>query len=94
MCLGQCGPGGYGPGSGSSGTSPIRFLERQRGDGTDLFSMLCRSEDEDGARFAPTDIVNHMIFLLMAAHDTTAIALSMLAYELGRNRQWQEALPR
>ena len=66
--------------------------DRQRGDGTDLFSMLCRSEDEDGARFTPADIVNHMIFLLMAAHDTTAIALSMLTYELGRNPQWQEAL--
>ncbi len=33
-----------------------------------------------------------MIFLLMAAHDTTAIALSMLAYELGRNTKWQDAL--
>ncbi|GFG89346.1 cytochrome P450 [Mycobacterium bourgelatii] len=65
---------------------------RQRGNGTDLFSMLCRSEDEDGTRFTPADIVNHMIFLLMAAHDTTAIALSMLVYELGRNRQWQNAL--
>jgi cytochrome P450 len=66
--------------------------ERRRGDGTDLLSMLCRSEDEDGARFSDTDIVNHMIFLLMAAHDTTAIALSMLTYELGRNPDWQNAL--
>lgn len=65
---------------------------RQRGDGTDLFSMLCRSEDEDGARFSHADIVNHMIFLLMAAHDTTAIAISMLVYELGRNTLWQQAL--
>lgn len=65
---------------------------RQRGDGTDLFSMLCRSEDDDGARFTDADVVNHMIFLLMAAHDTTAIALSMLAYELGRNPHWQDAL--
>jgi cytochrome P450 len=69
-----------------------QIADRQRGDGTDLFSMLCRSEDDDGARFTPADIVNHMIFLLMAAHDTTAIALSMLAYELGRNREWQNRL--
>ena len=66
--------------------------DRQRGNGTDLFSMLCRSEDENGATFSQADIVNHMIFLLMAAHDTTAIGLSMLTYELGRNRQWQDAL--
>ena len=65
---------------------------RQRSDGTDLFSMLCRSRDDDGATLRHNDIVNHMIFLLMAAHDTTAIALSMLAYELGRNPQWQDTL--
>ena len=33
-----------------------------------------------------------MIFLLMAAHDTTAIAMSMLVYELGRNQHWQNVL--
>lgn len=65
---------------------------RRRGEGADLFSMLCRSESEDGERFSDQDIVNHMIFLLMAAHDTTAIALSMLVYELGRNRHWQHVL--
>ncbi|ORB21813.1 cytochrome P450, partial [Mycolicibacterium monacense] len=69
-----------------------QIADRQRGDGADLFSMLCRSEDDDGARFTPADIVNHMIFLLMAAHDTTAIALSMLVYELGRKRKWQKTL--
>jgi cytochrome P450 len=65
---------------------------RQGGDGTDLFSMLCRSADDHGTHFSPADIVNHMIFLLMAAHDTTAIALAMLVYELGRNLFWQQAL--
>lgn len=66
--------------------------DRRNSDGTDLFSMLCRSRDEDGLRFTDQDIVNHMIFLLMAAHDTSAIALSMLTYELGRNIGWQNAL--
>ncbi|MCZ8377722.1 cytochrome P450 [Mycobacterium sp. CPCC 205372] len=66
--------------------------DRRRGDGADLFSMLCRSESDDGERFSDQDIVNHMIFLLMAAHDTTAIALSMLVYELGRNDAWQSRL--
>lgn len=33
-----------------------------------------------------------MIFLLMAAHDTSAIAIAMLVYELGRNSQWQDRL--
>jgi cytochrome P450 len=65
---------------------------RREAGGTDLFSMLCRSESDDGERFSNQDIVNHMIFLLMAAHDTTAIALSMLIYELGRNEHWQSRL--
>ncbi|MGV0872544.1 cytochrome P450 [Mycolicibacterium sp. XJ879] len=69
-----------------------QIADRRRGDGTDLFSMLCRSESDDGQRFSDADIVNHMIFLLMAAHDTTAISLSMLAYELGRNHHWQNLL--
>ncbi|GAA2548198.1 cytochrome P450 [Mycolicibacterium diernhoferi] len=70
----------------------VQIPARRAGAGTDLFSMLCRSRSEDGDRFADEDIVNHMIFLLMAAHDTSAIAISMLAYELGRHRDWQQAL--
>lgn len=65
---------------------------RRAGDGTDLFSMLCRSRSDDGERFSDTDVTNHMIFLLMAAHDTSAIAIAMLVYELGRNIQWQNML--
>lgn len=65
---------------------------RRHGAGNDLFSMLCRSRGEDGEQFSDTDIVNHMIFLLMAAHDTSAIAISMLVYELGRNIRWQNTL--
>lgn len=65
---------------------------RRAGEGTDLFSMMCRSRGEQGERFSDADIVNHMIFLLMAAHDTSAIAISMLVYELGRNPEWQNRL--
>ncbi|PRC43490.1 cytochrome P450, partial [Mycobacterium sp. ITM-2017-0098] len=65
---------------------------RRDGDGADLFSMLCQSRGDDGASFTDADIVNHMIFLLMAAHDTSAIAISMLVYELGRHPGWQDAL--
>lgn len=65
---------------------------RRSGDGADLFSMLCRSHGDRGERFSDADIVNHMIFLLMAAHDTSAIAISMMVYELGRNIAWQNSL--
>ncbi|MBA0127888.1 cytochrome P450 [Haloechinothrix sp. YIM 98757] len=63
---------------------------KRAGDGDDLFSVLCRAESEDGERYSDEDIVNHMIFVLMAAHDTSTITLAMMAYYLGRYPEWQE----
>ncbi|WP_442785145.1 cytochrome P450 [Amycolatopsis sp. H20-H5] len=59
-------------------------------DGDDLFSALCQATSEDGERFTDTDIVNHMIFLMMAAHDTTTITSSAAAYYLAKHPEWQE----
>jgi cytochrome P450 len=58
--------------------------------GDDLFCVLTRVEDEDGARFGDTDVVNHMIFLLMAAHETSTSTVSTAMYYLGRHCAWQE----
>jgi cytochrome P450 len=58
----------------------------------DLFSALCHATTEDGDRFSDDDVVNHMIFLMMAAHDTTTITLSNLFYHLARSPEWQERL--
>lgn len=66
---------------------------RRAGDGDDLFSVLCRVE-VDGERFSDDDVINHMIFLLMAAHDTTTSTVTSMVYELGRDVQWQERLRR
>ncbi len=67
---------------------------KRRDGGDDLFAQLCRAESDDGtgegARFGDDDIVNHMIFLLMAAHDTTTITLSSIAYHLAKHPEWQE----
>ena len=60
--------------------------------GDDLFSALCVVEDDEGNRFADDDIVNHMIFLLMAAHDTTTIALTTMLFQLAVHHEWQERL--
>lgn len=67
-----------------------RLPARRDGDGDDLFSVLCRAESEDGHRFTDEDIVNHMIFVLMAAHDTSTITLAMMTYYLGRHPEWQD----
>jgi cytochrome P450 len=60
--------------------------------GPDMFSRLCRAETEEGDRFDSQDVIDHMIFLMMAAHDTTTSALSSMTYELARHPEWQERL--
>jgi cytochrome P450 len=64
--------------------------EKRRTGGDDLFAQLCVAESEEGDQFSDEDIVNHMIFLLMAAHDTSTITMSSMAYQLARNPEWQE----
>jgi cytochrome P450 len=63
---------------------------KRSGDGDDLFSALCHAETDDGERFSDDDVVNHMIFLMMAAHDTSTITVSSAAYHLARHPEWQE----
>lgn len=65
---------------------------KRAGDGTDLFSQLCRAQTPDGMSFTDDDVVNHMIFVLMAAHDTSSITTSTLAYYLAKHPEWQERL--
>ena len=63
---------------------------KRRTGGDDLFAQLCVAQSEDGDQFSDADIVNHMIFLLMAAHDTSTITMSSMAYHLARHPEWQE----
>ncbi|MEL0028386.1 MAG: cytochrome P450, partial [Perlucidibaca sp.] len=69
-----------------------RLPARRSRPGTDLFSRLCQAEDEEGSRFSDDDVINHMIFLMMAAHDTTTITLSNMIYFLARHPVWQDKL--
>ncbi|RCW46233.1 cytochrome P450 [Halopolyspora algeriensis] len=63
---------------------------RRAGDGEDLFSALCHVESEDGQRFSDDDVINHMVFLLMAAHDTSTITISTMMQYLGQHPEWQQ----
>jgi cytochrome P450 len=62
---------------------------KRRKDSGDLFSALCHAVSEDGESFTDDDVVSHMIFLMMAAHDTASITASTVAYQLARHPQWQ-----
>jgi cytochrome P450 len=83
----------------SRGLAGRRFLEQylrpriarhRASDGTDLFTALCHARSDDGESFTDDDVVNHMIFLLMAAHDTSTITLTTMAYYLARYPEWQD----
>lgn len=64
--------------------------ETRAGRGDDLFAGLCHARTADGESFTDEDVVNHMIFLMMAAHDTSTITATAAAYFLGKHPQWQE----
>ena len=68
------------------------IAERRRAGGDDMFSQLCRAESDDGRMFSDEEIVDHMNFLLMAAHDTTTSALTTMAWALATYPDWQEAV--
>ena len=67
---------------------PVR---RERG-GDDLFSQLCRATWDDGSLLSNDDIVDHMSFLMAAAHDTLTSSLTSFVYRLATNPDWQEKL--
>jgi cytochrome P450 len=62
---------------------------RRAGEGDDLASVLCRVS-VDGERFSDTDVVNHLIFVLMAAHDTSTTTVSTMLRFLGQHPGWRE----
>ncbi len=67
------------------------MLEKKHADqGPDIFSRLCRARTEEGDVFRDDEVLDHMIFLMMAAHDTTTSTLTSLTYELAVHPDWQE----
>ena len=69
-----------------------KLAEKRATETPDLFSQLCHARSEDGERFSDDEVVNHMIFLMMAAHDTTTSTLTTMVYCLARQPDWQDRL--
>lgn len=65
---------------------------KRSGEGTDMFSLLCQATDEEGNQYTDQEVIDHMIFLMMAAHDTTTSALTSMTYALARHPEWQQRL--
>ena len=65
---------------------------RETGGGQDMFSQFANATREDGSLLDVSQVVDHMIFLMLAAHDTITSAASSLLYYLLKNPEWQTKL--
>ena len=65
---------------------------RETGGGQDMFSQFANATREDGSLLAVDQVVDHMIFLMLAAHDTITSGASSLLYYLLREPEWQDKL--
>ncbi|GMN04142.1 cytochrome P450 [Erythrobacter sp. MTPC3] len=63
---------------------------RAEGGGQDMFSQFATATREDGSLLPVSEVVDHMNFLMMAAHDTITSSATSLIYHLAKNPQWQE----
>lgn len=59
--------------------------ERRAGNGKDFMSYVVKERDENGNYFRDQDLIEHLTFLMFAAHDTTTSALSHLVMLLGQH---------
>ena len=66
--------------------------KRRAGSAEDMFSQICRAQNEDGSYLSDGEIVDHLNFLMMAAHDTITSSATALVMLLGRNLDWQGKL--
>ncbi|GAB5348270.1 cytochrome P450 [Alteriqipengyuania sp. 357] len=65
---------------------------RAEGGGQDMFSQFATATRDDGELLPVDEVVDHMNFLMMAAHDTITSSATSLVYLLAKNPEWQEKL--
>ena len=66
--------------------------EKRRSQDNDFFTQICHSRGENNEELTDQEVIDHMIFLLFAAHDTTTSTLCSLVYRLAKHPEWQETL--
>ncbi len=71
----------------------INLVPGRRGaSGKDMATFFANEKTEDGDYYSDKVVGEHLIFLLLAAHDTTTSALTMASYYLANDQAWQERL--
>lgn len=69
-----------------------KIVEKRRNPGDDMFSQMCIAQNEEGQQYTDEEIINQMIFVMMASHDTTTSTLTSMVYETARSPEWQERM--
>jgi cytochrome P450 len=73
----------------------FRIIRERRADGTDrgdLLSALLRVQDEDGSRMTDRQLRDEAMTIVLAGHETTAIALSWAMYLLAHHPDTERRL--
>ena len=65
---------------------------RAEGGGQDMFSQFATATHVDGSLMPVDAVVDHMNFLMMAAHDTITSSATSLIWLLAKNPDWQDKL--
>ena len=68
------------------------LADRRANPGQDMFSQFALARREDGSLLDADVVVDHMIFLLMAAHDTITSSFTTLIWHLALDTGWQDTL--
>ncbi len=63
---------------------------RREEPGTTLLSRLAHARTESGEQLTVDEVVDHMIFLMLAAHDTTTSTLAVMLWQLALQPDWQD----
>nr|WP_310525440.1 cytochrome P450 [Polymorphobacter sp.] len=70
-----------------------REIPKRRGvAGDDIFTQICNTTDDDGVQLSDQAIIDHMNFLMMAAHDTTTSSITSTVHFLGTHPEWQDKI--
>lgn len=73
-------------------TAETKRRRAGEGVGQDMFSQFATATREDGEMLAVDQVVDHMNFLMMAAHDTITSSATSLVWLLAKHPEWQEKL--
>jgi cytochrome P450 len=71
----------------------FEIVPQRRGvQGNDMATFFANEKSEEGEYYSDQVVGEHLIFLLLAAHDTTTSALTMAVQCLAHDQQWQDRL--